>query len=95
MLTILCLLVSMLAILRVSALAGYKNVYGKTLAQVRVRAKASLSATIEDNIVRNACVYVLETEYLCGGETFVRGKYRDLNGDVATGCVCQHDGKTE
>ena len=94
LLAALCLLLSMTAV-PAAAAAGYKNVYGKTLAQVRVRARASLSADIEDNIVRNACVYVLETTYLSGGETFVRVKYRDVDGDVATGWVCQHDGKSE
>ena len=95
LLMMVCLLVSLFAAMPATAASGYKNVYGKTLAQVRVRANASLSAEIEDNIVRSACVYVLETDYLYSGETFVRVKYRDLNGDVATGWVCQHDGKTE
>lgn len=71
--------------------AGYKDVYGKTLDRVRVRAKASLSADIEDNIVSGACVYALDTDYV-GGNTFIRIRYRDLQGDIATGWVCQNDG---
>ncbi len=75
----------------VAQAAGYKDVYGKTLDRVRVRAKASLSADIEDNIVSGACVYALDTDYV-GGNTFIRVRYRDLQGDIATGWVCQNDG---
>lgn len=75
----------------VAQAAGYKDVYGKTLDRVRVRAKASLSADIEDNIVSGACVYALDTDYV-GGNTFIRIRYRDLQGDIATGWVCQNDG---
>lgn len=90
---LLCLLLSMFGGATALA-ASYKNVYGKTRDKVRVRSRASFSAGVDDNIVRNACVYILEST-TSDGATFVRVKYRDVNGDVATGWVCQNDGKTE
>lgn len=93
--TVLCLLLGVLTVTPVMAASGYKNVYGKTLDRVRVRASGSLSATIVDNVIRGACLYILETDYASGGQTFIRVKYRDSDGDVATGWVCQHDGKSE
>lgn len=73
--------------------ASYSKVYGKTTERVRVRQKASTNATVIDNIVKDACVYVTDSE-TSGSNTFVQVKYRASDGTVATGWLCQSDGST-
>ena len=89
---VLCALVLMAAVPAASA-ASYSNVYGQTQDRVRVRASASTSASIIDNIVKDACVYVLSTK-TSGSTVFVQVRYRDSDGNVATGWACQSEGGT-
>ena len=89
---VLCALVLTFAVPAASA-ASYSNVYGQTQDRVRVRASASTSATIIDNIVKDACVYVLSSK-TSGNNTFVQVRYRDSDGNTATGWVCQKDAST-
>ena len=89
---VLCALVLTFAV-PVASAASYSNVYGQTQDRVRVRASASTSATIIDNIVKDACVYVLSSK-TSGNNTFVQVRYRDSDGNTATGWVCQKDAST-
>ena len=90
MLAILCVLITALAAPALAA--NYSKVYGQTQDRVRVRASASSSATVIDNIVKGACVYVTSTK-TSGSSTFVKVNYRNSDGDVDSGWVCQNDGK--
>ena len=92
MLVLLCALVTVLAV-PVASAASYSKVYGQTTDRLRVRASASTNATVIDNIVKNACVYVL-TSKVSGSSTFIQVRYRALDGDVETGWLCQNDGNT-
>jgi len=92
MLAILCVMVTLVAVPLASA-ASYSDVYGQTQDKIRVRESASTNATIIDNIIKNACVYVTDSK-TSGSSTFVRIKYRNSDGDIATGWACQYDGKT-
>ena len=87
------LLLTCCLVVGAQAAVGYEDVYGRTLDRVRVRASASMSAAIEDNIVSGACVFALDSDYV-GGVTWIRVRYRDYEGDIATGWVCQNDGST-
>lgn len=69
----------------VTALAdSYEKVYGLTKDRIRVRAKASLSADIIDNLRADSCVYLLSREKN-GGTTFVKLRYRNAEGKIGTG----------
>ena len=92
MLAILCLLATALAV-PVASAASYSKVYGQTLDKVRVRESASTNATVIDNIIKDACVYVT-TSKTSGAATFVQVKYRASDGTVETGWVCQSDAST-
>ena len=76
----------------VASAAGYSKVYGQTQDKVRVRESASTNATIIDNIVKDACIYITSSK-TSGSNTFVQVKYRASDGSTATGWVCQSDGK--
>ena len=89
---VLCLLVMVFAIPSASA-ANYSKVYGQTKDRVRVREAASTNATIIDNIVKDACVYITSSK-TSGNNTFIQVKYRSSDGTVETGWICQNDGKT-
>lgn len=91
MLAILCVLVMAFAVPFASA-ASYSKVYGQTQAKIRVRESASTNATIIDNIVKNACVYVTSSK-TSGSNTFIQIKYIASDGSTQTGWVCQSDGK--
>ena len=84
LLALLCLCASALA-------ASVENQYGVTLERIRVREKASLSAEIVDNIRQDSCVYLLE-EKKSGSTTFVRLRYRTLEGKLATGWAALKSG---
>ena len=86
---IVCVLATAFAVPLASA-ASYSKIYGRTETKVRVRDSASTNATIIDNIVEDACVYVLSSR-TSGSSTFVQVKYRSSDGDVETGWVCQSD----
>ena len=89
---VLCLLVMVFAIPSASA-ANYSKVYGQTQDRVRVREAASTNATIIDNIVKDACVYITSSK-TSGNNTFIQVKYRSSDGTIETGWICQNDGKT-
>ena len=89
---VLCLLVMVFAIPSASA-ANYSKVYGQTKDRVRVREAASTNATIIDNIVKDACVYITSSR-TSGNNTFIQVKYRSSDGTIETGWICQNDGKT-
>ena len=94
----LALVIALLAMVTVFAVplasaASYSKVYGQTQSRVRVRESASTNATIIDNVVKDACVYITSSK-TSGSNTFVQIKYRDSDGNVASGWVCQSDGKT-
>lgn len=89
-LAILCVMVTLVAVPSAYA-ASYSKVYGRTQDKIRVRESASTNATIIDNIIKDACVYVT-TSKTVGSSTFVQIKYRNADGDVTTGWVCQADG---
>ena len=92
MLAILCVMVTLVAVPLASA-ASYSKVYGQTQDKIRVRESASTNATVIDNVIKNACVYVTASK-TSGTSTFVQIKYRDADGNIATGWACQYDGKT-
>ncbi len=73
--------------------ASYSKVYGQTKDRIRVRESASTSAATIDNIVKDRCVYALQSKE-SGGLTFIEVKYRSHEGDIISGWVCQSDGKT-
>ena len=87
-----CVLVMLVAVPLASA-ASYRKVYGQTQDKIRVRESASTNATIIDNIVKGACVYVTSSR-TSGSMTFVQIKYRAADGEIATGWACQNDGNT-
>lgn len=89
MLAILCVL--LVGLSAPAFAAGYSKVYGQTQTRVRVRASASSSATILDNIVKDACVYVTDSK-TSGSKVFVKVNYRDSDGNENSGWVCQRDG---
>ena len=76
----------------VASAASYSKVYGQTQDKVRVRESASTNATIIDNIVKDACIYITSSK-TSGSNTFVQVKYRASDGSTATGWVCQSDGR--
>ncbi len=90
-LAILCVLVMLVAVPLASA-ASYSKVYGQTQDKIRVRESASTNATIIDNIVKDACVYVTSSK-TSGSYTFLQVKYRASDGEIATGWACMSDGK--
>lgn len=84
--------VLIVALLCTSAFAAsYSKTYGRTKDRLRVRASASSSATVIDNILKDACVYI-STSSTSGASTFVKVTYRNKDGNIDTGWVCQHDG---
>ena len=91
LLAILCVLVMVFAV-PVASAASYSKVYGQTQDKVRVRENASTNATIIDNIVKDACIYITSSK-VSGSNTFVQVKYRASDGSTATGWVCQSDGR--
>ncbi len=91
-LAVLALVCVMVMASAVAFAASYSKVYGQTLEKIRVRESASTNATIIDNIVKNACVYVTSSK-TSGSQTFVQIKYRANDGKIDTGWVCQNDGK--
>ena len=91
LLAILCVLVMVFAV-PVASAASYSKVYGQTQDKVRVRESASTNATIIDNIVKDACIYITSSK-TSGSNMFVQVKYRASDGSTATGWVCQSDGR--
>ena len=91
LLAILCVLAMVFAV-PVASAASYSKVYGQTQDKIRVRESASTNATIIDNIVKDACVYITSSK-VSGSNTFVQVKYRASDGSTETGWVCQSDGK--
>ncbi len=91
LLAILCVLVLAFAV-PVASAASYSKVYGQTQDKVRVRESASTNATIIDNIVKDACVYITSSK-VSGTNTFVQVKYRASDSTLQTGWICQSDGR--
>ena len=91
LLAILCVLAMVFAV-PVASAAGYSKVYGQTQDKIRVRESASTNATIIDNIVKDASVYITSSK-VSGSNTFVQVKYRASDGSTETGWVCQSNGK--
>ncbi len=89
---VLCVLLCM-GVAPAASAASYSKVYGRTQDKVRVREQATPYATIIDNIVKDACVYVTSSKE-SGGRTYIQVRYRASDGTVATGWVCQNDGST-
>lgn len=89
MMAILCVLIMALAAPALAA--SYSKVYGKTQDRIRVRASASSSGTIIDNIVKNACVYITDSK-TSGGNTYLKVNYRNSDGDISSGWVRMKDG---
>ena len=89
MMAILCVLIMALAAPALAA--SYSKVYGQTQDRIRVRASASTSATVIDNIVKNACVYVTDSKTVSGA-TFLKVNYRNSDGDISSGWVRMQDG---
>lgn len=92
-LTLLCVL-AMIVVAPGASAASYSKVYGETLDRVRVRASASTSATIIDNIVKGGCVYVTSSK-TSGSTVFVEVKYRNSDGDTSAGWICQSSGSSK
>ena len=90
-LAVLALVCVMVMAAAIASAASYSKVYGQTQDRIRVRESASTNATIIDNIVKGACVYVTSSKTV-GGSTFVQIKYRASDGMIDTGWVCQNDG---
>lgn len=88
MIAILCVLVTALAAPALAA--SYSKVYGQTQAKIRVRESASSSADVIDNIIKGACVYVTSSK-TSGSTTYVKVRYRNSDGDVSSGWLCQSD----
>ena len=87
MMAILCVLIMALAAPALAA--SYSKVYGQTQDRIRVRASASSSATVIDNIVKNACVYVTNSKTVSGA-TYLKVNYRNSDGDIsAAWCACR------
>ena len=72
---------------------NYSDVYGKTTTRIRVRDAASSSSDITDNLVSNACVYVLSTR-VSGDTTFCYIRYRASDGSLQNGWVAQKVGNS-
>ncbi|MBQ8617566.1 MAG: peptidoglycan-binding protein [Clostridia bacterium] len=89
MMAILCVLIVALAAPALAA--SYSKVYGQTQDRIRVRASASSSATIIDNIVKNACVYITDSK-TSGSATYLKVNYRNSDGDISSGWVRMKDG---
>lgn len=91
--TILCLLLlcALLVAGNAATADSYSKVYGKTTSTIRVRSGASTTATITDNIVENACVYILSSR-TSSGTTFVSVRYRASDGSLQTGWCAQKSG---
>ena len=88
---ILCAL--MVALVCSSAFAAsYSKVYGKTQDKLRVRASASASSVVIDNIKKDAAVYITASS-MSGSSTFVKINYRNADGDISSGWLCQNDGR--
>jgi len=92
-LAVLALVCVMVMVCAIACAASYSKVYGQTQERVRVRESASTNATIIDNIVKSACVYVTSSK-TSGSSTFIQVKYRANDGQIATGWICQNDGRT-
>ena len=88
-LAILCVLIMALAAPALAA--SYSKVYGQTQDRIRVRASASSNATIIDNIVKDACVYVTDSKG-SGSSTYLKVNYRNSDGDISSGWVRMKDG---
>ena len=73
MVTVLCVLAAAFAAPGLAA--SYSKVYGKTQEKVRVRDSASTNATIIDNIIKGACVYVTSSKE-SGASTFIKVNYQ-------------------
>ena len=91
-LALLALVCVMVMVSSIAAAASYSKVYAQTQEKIRVRESASTNATIIDNIVKSACVYVTSSKTV-GSSTFLQIKYRASDGLIDTGWVCQNDGK--
>ena len=89
MMAILCVLIMALAAPALAA--SYSKVYGQTQDRIRVRASASSSATIIDNIVKGACVYITDSK-TSGSATYLKVNYRNSDGDISSGWVRKQDG---
>ena len=94
-LTLILALLAMVTVFAVplASAASYSKVYGQTQDRVRVRESASTNATVVDNVVKGACVYITDSK-VSGSSTFVQIKYRASDGSTATGWVCQKSGST-
>ena len=86
---ILCALIMALAAPALAA--SYSKVYGQTQDRIRVRASASASGTVIDNIVKNACVYITDSK-TSSGDTYLRVNYRNSDGDISNGWVRMQSG---
>ena len=84
MLAILCVLIMALAAPALAA--SYSKVYGQTQDRIRVRASASSSGTIIDNIVKGACVYITDSK-TNSGSTYLKVNYRNSDGNISSGWV--------
>ena len=89
MMAILCVLIVALAAPALAA--SYSKVYGQTQDRLRVRASASSSGTIIDNIVKGACVYITDSK-TSSGNTYLKVNYRNSDGDISSGWVRLKDG---
>lgn len=88
MIAILCVLMTALAAPALAA--SYSKVYGQTQAKIRVRESASSSADVIDNIIKGACVYVTSSK-TSGSNTFIKVRYRNSDGEISSGWLCQSD----
>ncbi len=88
-LALVCLLVSAFAVPAFAA--SYSKVYGQTQDRLRVRDTASMNATVLDNIVKDACVYVTSSKEN-EGNTFVKVNYIGSDGEKLSGWVIQQEG---
>ena len=89
MMAILCVLIMALAAPALAA--SYSKVYGQTQDRIRVRAGASSSAAIIDNIVKDACVYITDSK-TSSNVTYLKVNYRNSDGDISSGWVRMKDG---
>ncbi len=89
MMAILCVLIVALAAPALAA--SYSKVYGQTQDRIRVRASASASGTIIDNIVKDACVYITESK-TSSSVTYLKVNYRNSDGNISSGWVRKQDG---
>ena len=88
---ILCVLLVLCIAVPASA-ATYSKVYGTTQDRIRVRESASSSANTIDNLVKNRCVYIVQSK-VSSGVTWVEVTYRTHEGGTGSGWVAQNDGK--